>query len=64
MTDKETRPYISWELVGNFMVDAFQAAGLPKEDAEICADVLMESDRRVSLSTHVTGGPGPLLKNE
>ena len=46
MTDKETRPYISWELVGNFMVDAFQAAGLPKEDAEICADVLMESDRR------------------
>ena len=46
MVDKETRPYISWELVGNFMVDAFQAAGLPKEDAEICADVLMESDRR------------------
>ena len=46
MTDKETRPYISWELVGNFMVDAFQAAGLPKEDAEICAEVLMESDRR------------------
>ena len=46
MVDKETRPYISWELVGNFMVDAVQAAGLPKEDAEICADVLMESDRR------------------
>ncbi|MDO4805238.1 MAG: Ldh family oxidoreductase [Lachnospiraceae bacterium] len=44
--DKETRPYVSWELVGNFMVDAFQAAGVPKEDAEICADVLMESDRR------------------
>ena len=44
--DQENRPYISWELVGNFMVDAFKAAGLPEEDAKICADVLMESDRR------------------
>ena len=42
----ETRPYISWELVGNFMTDAFQAVGVPEEDARICADVLMESDRR------------------
>ena len=44
--DQENRPYISWELVGNFMIDAFKAAGLPEEDAKICADVLMESDRR------------------
>ena len=44
--DKETRPYVSWELVGSFMIDAFKAAGLPEEDAKICADVLMESDRR------------------
>lgn len=42
----ETRPYVSWELVGDFMVDAFVAAGVPRADAEICADVLMESDRR------------------
>lgn len=42
----ETRPYISWELVGNFMVDCFKACGVPEEDAQICADVLMESDRR------------------
>ncbi len=42
----ETRPYVSWELVGNFMVDAFKAVGVPEEDAKICADVLMESDRR------------------
>jgi len=42
----ETRPYVSWELIGNFMVDAFKAAGVPEEDAKICADVLMESDRR------------------
>ena len=42
----ETRPYVSWELIGNFMTDAFQAVGVPEEDARICADVLMESDRR------------------
>ena len=43
---KETRPYVSWELIGGFMTDAFAAAGVPREDAAICADVLMESDRR------------------
>lgn len=42
----ETRPYVSWDLIGNFMIDAFKAAGVPEEDAKICADVLMESDRR------------------
>ncbi len=42
----ETRPYVPWEMIGNFMVDAFVGYGVPREDAEICADVLMESDRR------------------
>lgn len=42
----ETRPYVSWDLMENFMVDAFRAVGVPKEDAKICADVLLESDRR------------------
>ena len=42
----ETRPYISWELAENFMVDAFLAVGVPEADARICADVLLESDRR------------------
>lgn len=42
----ETRPYVSWELIGSFLVDAFVGYGVPREDAEICADVLMESDRR------------------
>ncbi len=42
----ETRPYVAWELVENFMIDAFQAVGVPEEDAKICADVLLESDRR------------------
>ena len=44
--DNQNRPYIPWELIHDFMRDAFMAYGLPKEDAEICTDVLMESDRR------------------
>lgn len=38
--------YIGWETIINFMKDAFKAARVPAEDAEICADVLAESDRR------------------
>lgn len=42
----ETRPYVPWELVNNFMIDVFKAYGVPAEDAAICADVLLESDRQ------------------
>ena len=42
----ETRPYVSWEQIGAFMEEAFVAYGVPREEAKICADVLMESDRR------------------
>ena len=42
----ETRPYVPWELMERFMVDVFQAYGVPEEDAKICTDVLLESDRR------------------
>lgn len=42
----ETRPYVSWEVMESFLVDAFIGYGVPKEDAKICADVLLESDRR------------------
>ncbi|MEG1548181.1 MAG: Ldh family oxidoreductase [Clostridia bacterium] len=42
----ETRPYVSWEMIGGFMRDAFVGYGVPAEDAKICAEVLMESDRR------------------
>ena len=50
---EETRPYVSWDLIQNFMIDAFQAAGVPEEDAKICTDVLMESDRR-GIESHGT----------
>ncbi|MBO4352297.1 MAG: Ldh family oxidoreductase [Eggerthellaceae bacterium] len=42
----ETRPYVPWDMIIPFMVDVFEAYGVPREDAEICADVLAESDRR------------------
>lgn len=42
----ETRPYLPWKLVNDFMVDVFEKYGVPRQDAKICADVLLESDRR------------------
>ena len=42
----ETRPYVPWKLMNDFMIDVFKAYGVPAEDAAICADVLLESDRR------------------
>ena len=42
----ETRPYASWDLMNSFLIDAFKGYGVPEEDAKICADVLLESDRR------------------
>ena len=46
MEIKETRPYVDWKLMNDFMVDVFEKYGVPRADAEICADVLLESDRR------------------
>ena len=42
----ETRPFVPWEQMNSFMIDAFKGYGVPEEDAKICADVLLESDRR------------------
>ena len=42
----DNRVNLSWALIGDFMTEAFVKMGVPRPDAEICADVLMESDRR------------------
>ncbi len=42
----ETRPFVPWDLMNDFMIDAFKGYGVPEKDAAICADVLLESDRR------------------
>lgn len=56
---KETRPYVHWDVIGEFMVKAFVKAGLPEEDAKICTDVLMESDRR-GIESHGTNRFKPI----
>lgn len=51
---EETRPFVSWDLVHDFMVDVFVKYGVPEEDARICTDVLLESDRRGIKATAAT----------
>ena len=42
----ETRPFVPWEQMNDFMIDVFASYGVPREEAAICADVLLEADRR------------------
>ena len=37
---------VDWSTITNFVIDSFVGYGIPREDAEICADVLLESDKR------------------
>ncbi|MGI6403766.1 MAG: Ldh family oxidoreductase [Oscillospiraceae bacterium] len=37
---------VPWELMESFVKEAFMGYGVPEKDAEICTDVLIESDRR------------------
>ena len=38
--------YLDWETAYNFVTDAFVGYGVPLEDAKICTDILLESDKR------------------
>ncbi len=42
----DPRPCVPWDLMNRFLIDAFVGHGVPEADARICADVLLESDRR------------------
>lgn len=44
--EKDTRPFVPWQLVDDFMTAAFVKLGLPEDEARLCSDVLLESDRR------------------
>lgn len=37
---------VDWKTLTNFVIDSFVGYGIPRKDAEICADVLLASDRR------------------
>ena len=38
--------HVDFEILIGFVTDVFKAYGIPEEDAKICTDVLLESDRR------------------
>jgi LDH2 family malate/lactate/ureidoglycolate dehydrogenase len=38
--------YINFDLLERFMADVFTGIGVPEEDAKICANVLIEADKR------------------
>jgi len=37
---------VDWKTITSFVTDAFEKLGVPRDEAEICADVLLESDKR------------------
>ena len=37
---------VDWKTIGEFVTEVFVRYGIPKEDASICTDVLLEADRR------------------
>ena len=43
---KELTGHLSWAVAADFLNACFIRAGVPEEDAAICADVILESDRR------------------
>ena len=51
--------YVSFQALEKFMVEAFMAVGMPKEDAEIAADVLISSDKR-GIDSHGIGRLKPI----
>jgi LDH2 family malate/lactate/ureidoglycolate dehydrogenase len=59
VTDKTGTVYASFEEMREFMRLAFIAAGVPAEDAAICADVLIESDKR-GIDSHGVGRLKPI----
>ena len=46
--------WIDFETMEQFMVDVFKGVGVPENDAEICADVLITSDKR-GIDSHGIG---------
>ena len=51
--------YASFEKLESFMKDVFIKAGVPEEDAAICAEILIESDKR-GIDSHGVGRFKPI----
>lgn len=46
MTKDNMTEIVDWETITSFVIDAFVGYGVPVEDAKICADILLEADKR------------------
>lgn len=57
MPDKQY--WVDFETMVNFMIDVFKGVGVPEEDAKICADVLIASDKR-GIDSHGIGRLKPI----
>ena len=44
--DKMGRPYLDWKTAEDFVTDAFAGVGVPRDEAKICTDILLEADKR------------------
>jgi len=51
MTMADDFAYVDFETMENFMADVFRGLGVPDRDAEACAEVLIEADKR-GLDSH------------
>ncbi len=51
--------WVGFDSLENFMVDVFKGIGVPEEDARICADVLITSDKR-GIDSHGIGRLKPI----
>eukprot|EP00736_Rhodelphis_marinus_P003566 Rmarinus@m.19043 len=50
---------VSFDFLHDFMTDTFVGVGVPKEEAKVCADVLVEADKR-GISSHGVGRLKPI----
>ena len=46
MSKNDMTCIVSWDTITSFVTDAFIGYGVPAADAKICADVLLEADKR------------------
>lgn len=51
--------WVDFDSLENFMIDVFKGIGVPEEDARICADVLITSDKR-GIDSHGIGRLKPI----
>ncbi|WP_179944388.1 Ldh family oxidoreductase [Kosmotoga pacifica] len=51
--------WVDFDTLENFMVDVFKALGVPEDDAKICANVLITSDKR-GIDSHGIGRLKPI----